>query len=139
MRWMVPWPQTPQLALNYCLHYLNMTRQKWTTKEQEDWLEERKPAFLLANQQKNAAKTFFPTIIKEFREKWPVMPVTQEEIDNAGTLELAERAKRERYDKVNTRMSCMKERNLTYVDSVPPRGIITIRTICLLTVELKVF
>jgi hypothetical protein len=87
-----------------------MTRQKWTTKEQEEWLEERKQAFLVANQQRNAAKEFFLTIVKEFRDKWPVMPVTQEEIGNAGSLELAERFKRERYDKVNARMLCMTER-----------------------------
>jgi len=79
-------------------------------KEQEEWLEEWKPAFLIANQQKNVAKFFFPNIVKEFHEKWPVTSVTQEEISNAGSLELAERIKREWYDKVNAMSSCKKER-----------------------------
>lgn len=96
-----------QLAEKYYLRHLHMTRQKWTTKEQEEWLEERKSAFLEANQQRSAAKDYFPTIVKDFREKWPVMPVTQEEIQKAGSVELAERFKRERYDKVNSRMLCM--------------------------------
>lgn len=96
-----------QLAEKYYLRHLHMTRQKWTTKEQEEWLEERKSAFLEANQRRSAAKDFFPTIVKDFREKWPVMPVTQEEIQKAGSVELAERFKRERYDKVNSRMLCM--------------------------------
>lgn len=77
-----------------------MTRQKWTTKEQERWLEDRKPAFLIANQNKVAAKEFFPSVIKEFRDKWPVPPVTQEDIKDAGNAELAARVKKTKYDKV---------------------------------------
>ena len=38
----------------------DMTCRKWTTDEQEAWLEQRKPAFLEANQKKTAAKDFFP-------------------------------------------------------------------------------
>ena len=79
-----------------------MTRQKWTTPEQEAWLEERKPDFLLTNQTKSAAKTFYPDLVKEFRDKWPVPAVTQAEIDDAGSIELATRAKRDKYDKVRT-------------------------------------
>lgn len=77
-----------------------MTRQKWTTKEQEAYLEERKPAFLAANQNKAAAKEFFPIVIKEFRDQWPVPAPTHEEIIDAGSLELAARVKRSVYDKV---------------------------------------
>jgi hypothetical protein len=79
-----------------------MTRQKWTTEEQEAWLEERKPAFLLANQKKCAARNFYPDLVKEFRNKWPVPPVTQAEIDDAGSVELATRVKRDKYGKVRT-------------------------------------
>lgn len=77
-----------------------MTRHKWTTKEQETYLEEHKAAFVVANQNKSASKEFFPNIIKEFRERWPVPEVTQDEIADAGTREFAMKVKRDRYDKV---------------------------------------
>jgi hypothetical protein len=78
-----------------------MTRSKWTTKDQELWLEERKPAFLVANQKKSAAKEYFPLVTKEFRDKWPVPPVTEDEIKDAGSLDMAIRVKKNRYDKVS--------------------------------------
>jgi hypothetical protein len=78
-----------------------MTRQKWATKEQEAWLEERKAAFFSANQKKAAAKEFFPTVLQEFRDKWPVPQVTEEEINKAGSLELATKAQKDKYDKVH--------------------------------------
>ena len=77
-----------------------MTCQKWTTKEQEAWLEERKPAFFLANLRKAAAREFFPSMVQEFRDKWPAPPVTDEEINEAGSLELATKAQKDKYDKV---------------------------------------
>ena len=66
-----------------------MTHSKWTTKDQEAWLEERKPAFLVANQKKCTAKEYFPLVTKEFREKWPVPLVTEKEVEDAGSLEVA--------------------------------------------------
>jgi predicted nucleic acid-binding protein len=83
-----------------------MTRRKWTTDEQEEWLEQRKPAFLEANQKKTAAKDFFPTVVEEFRQKWPVPPVTEQEIADAGSVELAKRVKQNKYDKVNNSCAC---------------------------------
>ena len=80
----------------------NMTRRKWTTDEQEVWLEQRKSAYLEANQKKTAAKDFFPAVVEEFRQKWPVPPVTEEEITDAGSVELATRVKQGKYDKVGT-------------------------------------
>jgi hypothetical protein len=77
-----------------------MTRQKWTTKEQEAWLEERKPAFFLANQRKAAWREFFPQVLQEFRDKWSPPALTQEEINKAGSLELATKVQKEKYDKV---------------------------------------
>jgi hypothetical protein len=77
------------LTPNHKLHSLNMTRRKWTTDEQETWLEQRKAAFIEANQKKTTAKDFFPIVTKEFREKWPTPPVTQQEVDDAGSTELA--------------------------------------------------
>jgi len=82
-----------------------MTRRKWTTEEQEGWLQQRKSAFLEANQKKSAAKEFFPVVLKEFHEKWPMPPVTEKEITDAGSVELAMKAKQGKYDKVHTNHS----------------------------------
>ena len=103
-----------------------MTCQKWTTEEQEAWLEQRKSAFLEANQKKNAAKDFFPVVTKEFREKWPVPPVTEQEIIDAGSVELATRVKQGKYDKVHTNHSCGKD-GLTHVYSERLVGFTTTR------------
>jgi len=70
--------------------------------EQEAWLEEQKPAFLLTNQTKCVARNFYPNLVKEFHDKWPVPPVTQAEIDDAGSVEHATRVKGDKYDKVRT-------------------------------------
>ena len=83
-----------------------MTRWKWTTDEQEEWLEQRKPAFLEANQKKTAVKDFFPTVVEEFCQKWPVPPVKEQEIADAGSVELAKRVKQNKYDKVNNSCAC---------------------------------
>jgi len=48
------------------------------------------------------AKTFYPTLVKEFRDKWPIPLVTQAEIDDAGYAELATRVKRDKYNKERT-------------------------------------
>jgi len=79
-----------------------MTHRKWTTDEQEAWLEQRKSAYLEANQKKMAAKDFFPPVIEEFCQKWPVPPATPEEIVDAGSIELAMRVKQGKYNKVGT-------------------------------------
>ena len=77
-----------------------MTCATWADEEQHDWLEARKAKFIEANQRRAAAKEFFPNIVKEFREKWPVPAVSPEEIEKAGSVELAINNKCERYDKV---------------------------------------
>ena len=82
-----------------------MTRLKLTTKDQEAWLNERKAAFLEANQKKNASKDFFPVVTKEFREKLPVPQVTEQEVKDAGSVELAMRVKQAKYDKVHSNLS----------------------------------
>jgi len=45
--------------------------------------------FIKAKQRKTAARDFFPTVTKEFNEKWSMSPVMQQEIDEAGSIELA--------------------------------------------------
>lgn len=78
-----------------------MTRTPWTSNDQKDWLESHKTEYLAANINKTATKVFFPEIFKAFREKWPVPDVTQDEIDKAdGSIELATKIKRSKYDKV---------------------------------------
>jgi hypothetical protein len=78
-----------------------MTRPTWTTPEQKVWLEARKAAFIEAKQKGNAAlKEYCLEIFKGFREKWPVTPVSDTEIMAAGSVELATKAKREKYDQV---------------------------------------
>ena len=76
-----------------------MTCATWTNKEQ-NWLEACKAKFIEANQRRAAAKEFFPEIVKEFWEKWPVPAVSQEEIDKAGSVGLATKTKHDKYDKV---------------------------------------
>lgn len=78
-----------------------MTRPTWTTPEQKEWLDPRKAAFIEAKQKGNAAlKEYYLAIFKEFREKWPVPAVTESETTAAGSVELATKAKRDKYDQV---------------------------------------
>jgi len=78
-----------------------MTRHAWTTDAQKEWLESQKSDFIAAKQKGfTAMKEFYSGVFEKFREKWPVAPVTDDEITAAGTAELAAKNKRERYDKV---------------------------------------
>ena len=77
-----------------------MTRKTWTTDAQLAWLQERKPTFIEALQNKTLSKEFFPMVVKEFREKWPVDPATVEEIANTQSAEHADKIKRDKYDQV---------------------------------------
>ena len=70
------------------------------TNEQEEWLEEWKGTFIEANQRKAAAKEFFPSVCREFRAKWPLPPVTVEEIEKSGSVEGATKSKQQKYDQV---------------------------------------
>jgi hypothetical protein len=78
-----------------------MVRQAWTTLEQKDWLDSHKATFLEEKQKGNSAlKEFFSIVFKEFREKWPVPPVTEDEITKAGSSGHATNTKCDRYDRV---------------------------------------
>jgi len=70
-----------------------MTRKSWTTDAQLAWLEERKAAFVEALQNKTSSTEFFPMITKEFREKWPFDPATEDEIAKAKSAEHANKKK----------------------------------------------
>ena len=79
-----------------------MTRHPWTTEKQRDQLESHKSAYIEASENKTAAKDFFPDVFKEFREQWPVLPVTEQEIEWKGSVERATKIKKDKYDKVDT-------------------------------------
>jgi len=70
-----------------------MTCRKWMTDEQDEWLDEQKAAFMEANQRKAAAKEFFPTVCRDFHTKWLVPSVTEGEIKEAGSTDLAMKCK----------------------------------------------
>jgi hypothetical protein len=78
-----------------------MPRRTWTTVQQKDWLDLRKAAFIEAKEKGHVAvQELCSTIFKEFRENWPLPPVTEEETTAAGSTELATKIKRDKHDKV---------------------------------------
>ena len=84
-----------------------MPRQTWVTNDQKEWLEPQKAAFIEAKQKSpTSLKEFFQGVYKEFREKWPVPAVTESEITAAGSVELATKDKRDKYDKVHEHYFC---------------------------------
>lgn len=60
-----------------------MTRAPWTTPEQHAWLEALLPAFVEAQQTKTTSTIFFPKTHKDWQEKFPMVPPTQEEVKAA--------------------------------------------------------
>ena len=79
-----------------------MSGASWAGQDQHRWLEARKAQFIKVNQRKATAKYFFPEVVKEFGQKWPVPPVTPEEIGEAGSQELAIKKKHDKHDKVSS-------------------------------------
>jgi len=65
-----------------------MTRKKWTTPEQEDWLKAHCKGFAEA-EETNATRTFYQTIVSSWLEKWPNPAPTETEIQEAGELQQA--------------------------------------------------
>jgi len=77
-----------------------MTRRKWTTAKQEDWLKARLAEFGNAQANKTTSKEFFPMVLKEWRDTWPTPDATQEEVAQAGSVEKATKKKRAEEDTV---------------------------------------
>ncbi|KDR76585.1 hypothetical protein GALMADRAFT_66873 [Galerina marginata CBS 339.88] len=75
-----------------------MTRRKWTTPEQGDWLKEQLSAFVEAQTTKTTATTFFPQVIKDWRQKWPTEAPTAKEIADAPNLDAAIKQKKDKED-----------------------------------------
>jgi hypothetical protein len=66
-----------------------MTRRKWTTPDQEEWLNSRIAGFSDAQVNKTTSKDFFPVVFKEWRKQWPTPDPTPKEITDAGNIEKA--------------------------------------------------
>jgi hypothetical protein len=66
-----------------------MTRRKWTTTEQEEWLKSHLAGFGDAQSNKTTSKIFFPMVLKEWKTKWLTPDPTAEEITQAGNVEKA--------------------------------------------------
>jgi hypothetical protein len=77
-----------------------MTRRKWTTPNQEEWLKSHLPGFLDAHANKSTSKKFFPATFKAWRKSWPTPDPTPEEITQAGNVEKATQKKRAEEDAV---------------------------------------
>lgn len=77
-----------------------MTRRKWTTPEQGDWLREHLSAFVEAQTGKTTATVFFPQVIKEWQKKWPTEDPTPEEMAEAPNLDTAIKQKKEKEEEV---------------------------------------
>ena len=78
-----------------------MTCKAWTSEAQLAWLQERKGGFLQALQTKMLLKDFFPKILQDFQEKWPVDETTDKEIASAESVERANKLKRNKYDRIS--------------------------------------
>lgn len=66
-----------------------MTRRKWMTPEQEDWLKTRLAEFSDAHVNKTTTKEFFPAVFKDWRKCWVTPDPSQEEITEAGNVKKA--------------------------------------------------
>lgn len=77
-----------------------MTRRKWTTSAQGEWLQGHLEAFMAAQTTKKTTTEFFPQILKEWHQAWPVPDATPEEISKAKNAEDAMKKKRNDCDNV---------------------------------------
>lgn len=77
-----------------------MTRQKWTTEEQGDWLKGQLAAFVDSQVNKTTTTTFFPHVIKEWRKQWPLGEPTANEVAGATSLEDTIKKKQTKDDNV---------------------------------------
>ena len=104
----IKWPTLPRerkhiyAFSNSHLAFTEMTRKRWTTDSQEEWLKARIEGFIKAHHDKTLSKEYLPAIVKEFRDLWPVPPLTTEEAAADTTVELAMKTKRQKYDQVRS-------------------------------------
>ena len=84
-----------------------MTRRKWTTSDQEEWLKTRLPEFSDAQANKTTSKEFFPTVLRDWRNLWPTPTPTPEEVTQAGNVEKATQKKKADEDTVHQSSHCL--------------------------------
>lgn len=77
-----------------------MTRRKWTTDEQGEWLNKQLDKFTASMAKKTTSTEFFPQVLKEWHQKWPVPNTTPEEIAAAKNADDAMKKKRNKDDSV---------------------------------------
>ena len=91
-----------------------MTRRKWTTTNQEEWLKTRLARFSDAQATKTT-KDFFPAILKEWRVAWPCPGPSPEEITEAGNVEKATLKKRTEENAVHYLPHLKKNQNMDVI------------------------
>lgn len=77
-----------------------MTRRKWTTDAQGNWLAGHLDTFVAALSNKTT-RDFFPKIIKDWHEAWPVPDPTPEEVAKAKNIEDAIKKKKNKEEIVS--------------------------------------
>jgi hypothetical protein len=77
-----------------------MTRRKWTTPEQEEWMKSRLAGFCNAQVNKTTSKDFFPIVFKEWRRTWATPDPTPEEISEVGSVKKATQKKKKEEEAV---------------------------------------
>ena len=77
-----------------------MTRRKWTSDEQEDWLKAWLSSFMEAQAKRTTTSEFFPKTLAEWRKAWPVPEPTADELAKANNVEDALKKKRSRDEDV---------------------------------------
>lgn len=95
-----------------------MTRRKWTTTNQEEWLKSRLAEFSDAQANKTTTKQFFPAIFKAWRNEWPTPAPTPEEITQAETVEKATQKKRAEEDAVCHFTMCQHVNHLRLIGCI---------------------
>ena len=71
-----------------------MTRRQWTTPEQADWLKEQLATFIDSQVNKTTTKEFFPQVIEDWRQLWPLAQPTADKIAEAKNVEDAVKKKK---------------------------------------------
>jgi hypothetical protein len=60
-----------------------MGKRRWTTPDQQQWLEALIPAFVKAQDDKTTTSVFFPETHQAWQKEWPVKKPTPQEIQDA--------------------------------------------------------
>jgi hypothetical protein len=84
-----------------------MPKKSWASKEQQDWLFTNLPDFRIAQEAKSTP-SFFSKLYEDFHAKWPLAPLTTEEIAaDEGNQELAQTNKEKASESVSNVFSYM--------------------------------